>query len=258
MEAWRLIKDNDLEGPENMARDEAILRVLEGGISSAPVLRIYGWKTPTVSLGYLQGSGPFEPSGLPIVRRITGGRAVLHDAEITYSVVAPIEHPQFREGILKTYSAISGCIIRALKVAGLSVEFSKGFSRRSSQKDACFHTPSRFEVLASGKKLVGSSQRRFKRAFLQHGSILFRIDERLNERVFGIDVIKRMVSVSEITSITRDEFSRLLVEGFASGLGADFTESGLTVHEREIKEGLLLSKYSKDEWNLSSGVPIGA
>lgn len=253
MESWRLIRDEPLEGAMNMAVDEALLAALEDGSVERPTLRLYGWKEPTISLGYLQDASPFLGTGLPIVRRITGGRAVLHLTELTYSIIAPIGHPLFSEGILAAYSVISTCIINALRSAGISAEFSRGSSRREPGRSACFHTPSRFEVLVGGKKLVGSSQRRFKAAFLQHGSILFGLDAQLNEKVFGPDVVGRMAAFSPYSPIGKDEFAGLLADEFAKGLGAVFTVGALTAEEEALKTSLLGSKYSKDEWNIRGG-----
>ena len=175
--------DGDLPGHENMARDSSILRSLEEGVGE-PTVRLYGWSSPAISIGYLQGADPFRGLGLPVVRRVTGGRAVVHSSEVTYSVTGLIDSPLFSGGIMSAYSAISACIIAALKDAGVEADYSRG-ALEGKRSEACFYSPSRYEVLVNGRKLVGSAQRRLKRAFLQHGSILMAIDEELNHRVFG-------------------------------------------------------------------------
>lgn len=249
MARWRLITDPGLKGAENMAVDEAVLRAADSTPGTAPTLRVYGWSEPTVSIGYLQKSAPFLSCGLPVVRRITGGRAVLHSSELTYSIVAGTGQPPFDGGITAAYSFISRCIIEALKEAGVEAEFARA-SGASGGKDACFHTPSRYEVLVDGRKLVGSSQRRFKNSFLQHGSILLGPDTSMNTRVFGPEVVGRMASLSEFSSMGAEEFRSSFVRAMARGLGAEFTVSGLSETEALIKDELQRTKYSSDEWNI--------
>lgn len=254
MDRWRLILDPDLSGQENMAIDESILRISDSGGAITPTLRIYGWKAPTISIGYLQKAGPLEASGLPVVRRITGGRAVLHDIEITYSIVAGLEAYPFSGGITSSYSAISRCIISALKGRGVEASFSRGGKAGGAEKDACFYAPSRYEVLVDGRKLVGSSQRRFKRCFLQHGSILLGVNEELNEKVFGRGVIERMAWLDGLGVDDKEAFKKALVDSMAEGLDASFTQERLTDEEEALKEGLIKDKYTREEWNLS---PLG-
>lgn len=255
MDKWRLIVDPDLPGVENMARDEVLVMSAETGAADMPVLRLYGWSEPTISIGYVQEAGTLAESGLPVVRRITGGRAVIHDDEVTYSLTAPLSHPLFTGGITGTYKVISGCIVAALKDIGViaSLSRSTGRGRGTGHREACFHTPSRSEVLVDGRKLVGSSQRRFKRAFLQHGSILFCIDQPAHERAFGPGVVERMASVSSFSRAGKEEFKAALISSFSEGLGVRFVEGGLATGEREAVEGLLACRYSTPEWNVGRG-----
>lgn len=231
---WRLIVDDDLPGHENMARDSSILHALEEG-SGVPTLRLYGWDTPTISIGYLQGPAPFQGLGLPVVRRITGGRAVVHSREITYSVTGLMDSPLFSGGIMAAYSVISACIISALNDAGVNATYSRG-AASGDRSEACFHTPSRYEVLINGRKLVGSAQRRLKRAFIQHGSILMDTDDELNYRVFGAGISGRMAGVSEFSPVKPERLKELLVERFARGFGVSFKPSGLTGAEMKASE----------------------
>lgn len=249
MARWRLITDPGLKGAENMAVDEAVLRAADSAPGAAPTLRVYGWSEPTVSIGYLQKAAPFLSCGLPVVRRITGGRAVLHSSELTYSIVASAGDAPFDGGITAAYSFISRCIIEALREAGIKAEFARG-SAAPGGKDACFHTPSRYEVLVDGRKLVGSSQRRFKNCFLQHGSILLGVDKGMNTLVFGPDVAGRMASLSEFSSMGAEEFRSSFIRAMARGLGAEFTVSGLGEEESLIKDELERTKYSSADWNI--------
>lgn len=233
---WRLILDDDLPGHENMARDSSILQALEDG-SGIPTLRVYGWNAPTISIGYLQGPAPFLGLGLPVVRRITGGRAVVHSREITYSVTGLMGSPLFSGGIMSAYSVISSCIIAALNDAGVEATYSRG-AASGDRSEACFHTPSRYEVLIHGRKLVGSAQRRLKRAFIQHGSILMDTDDELNYRVFGKSVSGKMAGVSEFSSVRPEKLKELLVERFARGFGVSFKVGGLKCEELKASEAL--------------------
>ncbi|MBI2399825.1 MAG: lipoate--protein ligase family protein, partial [Deltaproteobacteria bacterium] len=136
---WRLILDDDLPGHVNMARDSSILQALEAG-SGVPTLRIYGWDAPTISIGYLQSPDPFPGLGLPVVRRITGGRAVVHFSEVTYSVTGLMDSPLFSGGVMAAYSVISSCIISALNDAGVEATYSRG-AASGDRSAACFHPP---------------------------------------------------------------------------------------------------------------------
>ena len=128
---FRLILDPPKSGAENMAIDEALLRNMEEGVlSGAPelsILRVYSWSEPTLSIGYMQKAGAFKDVGdLPIVRRITGGRAVLHDSELTYSLICPSTNPIFAQGIEGAYRLVSTAIVESLKGFGIDATFQKG------------------------------------------------------------------------------------------------------------------------------------
>jgi lipoyl(octanoyl) transferase len=253
---WRLIIDPDLCGPENMAVDEAISRVMDSNNGvTAPTFRLYGWKEPTISIGYMQEEDRFTRSGLPVVRRITGGRAVLHDMEVTYSVVTGSGNPLFALGIDGAYSLISGCIVNALKDVGIEAGFSRGVKgSKGAGRDACFYTPSKHEVIIDGRKLVGSSQRRFKNAFIQHGSIIFNIDRELNSSVFGRGVIERMAWIEALRPVDKETFRAALVRRFAEGLDAIFEKGGLSGAEEKVKREVLEGKYlSRVPWNADRG-----
>ncbi len=240
-----------------MAVDEAILGLFGSlaaeGLAPVPTLRLYSWKRPTISIGYTQKSRLFRclKNPLPVVRRLTGGRAVLHTKEITYSVVASTEDPLFASGIGAAYSVISSAIVGALKGLGIEASLSrKEDGEGSSNKEACFHAPSRYEVIAGGGKLAGSAQRRFKGVFLQHGSILFDVDEELNAELFGRDVVDSMNWVKRLApAIDIDVLRRLLVLSMAEELSAEFKESTLTPPEKLLAERLAREKYTDLDWN---------
>ena len=254
MDAWRLIIDPALDGPENMAVDEAILAAARSGSATLPTLRFYGWAAPTISVGYLQDAGPFTCFGLPVVRRITGGRAVLHDMELTYSVVAGEGSGVFSGGMTLGYAVISKAIVAALSDVGIDASFSPAKRALKGYKSsACFHSPSRYEILAGGRKLVGSSQRRYKDAFLQHGSILYDVDAGLNARVFEGELTGRITWIKAWSLVELEDFREALVERMAGALDASFSVGGLTPSECSLKNELAANKYSDDGWNLYRG-----
>jgi lipoate-protein ligase A len=249
MDIWRLLIDAPGGAHENMAKDEAMLIAHDSGVFIAPTLRLYSWEAPSISIGRMQEAGTFAEKGLPIVRRATGGRAVLHDAEITYSIVAGNHAPFFSKGIRDTYFIISTIIAGALKEAGVPAEVSK-VAAGAGDKEACFSAHSRFEVIVNGKKLVGSAQRRIKDSFLQHGSIVLDIDPGLHDHVFGPRAKDAMTSLASLGVKDHKGFLEAIVKGLSKGLGIEFYPAGLSKEEELLKGRLLCSKYSTHEWNM--------
>ncbi len=252
---WRLIVDGKGSAPFNMAKDEAILRGLEQG-RGQPCLRLYEWQRPAVSIGRHQSikslRGVIDDFGLPVVRRITGGRGVLHYSELTYSVVCDSSHELFSYGIHGAYRAISQCIVDALQVVGVDAELTLvGSSRGQLKKDSCFHAPARFEVMAGGRKIVGSSQRRFKGALLQHGSILFGMDKAMTDGVFGQGASERMSWVSEFTGSSIEDLKEVLSQKVAAGLGVKLEESEPCDREEALIGALERTRYLTSAWNTS-------
>lgn len=166
--------DGPRSGAENMRRDRELLARLETDPTADPVLRIYGWSPPAVSLGFHQNESPLDPlvlraRGIEQVRRPTGGAAVLHHEEITYAVIGPLGLDGLGRGVLSIHDGIA----RALRAAlvGLGVQARLGGSGRPTDF-ACFAAAGGHEITVDGRKLVGSALRRGRRAFLQHGSLL--------------------------------------------------------------------------------------
>ena len=179
---WRLIEDGPGDGRLNMATDRAILTACDQGQAPA-TLRLYGWDKPTLSLGFSQNESrdvdriQCERKNIPVVRRFTGGRALLHHHEFTYSLVAPIPHPGFPGNLTGAFCAVSKAVMVSLRNAGVFNPEIIGKRKRNSapntgRSPACFSLPNRWEIIVRGKKLAGSAQRRLSGAFLQHGSIL--------------------------------------------------------------------------------------
>ena len=175
---WRLIEDGPLDGKLNMAIDRAILTACERGQAPA-TLRLYGWEKPTLSIGYSQNEFKdvdkvqCEQKNIPIVRRFTGGRALLHQYELTYSLVAPIPHSLFPGNLTEAFGAVSKAVIASLKQAGVSQLEMVGKSQRGAghiRSPACFSASNHWEIAVAGKKLVGSAQRRLKGTASNSGS----------------------------------------------------------------------------------------
>ncbi|MBK8270325.1 MAG: lipoate--protein ligase family protein [Planctomycetes bacterium] len=219
MQEIRLLIDSPLHGPANMARDEVLLQPCEAH-ASGPVLRFYAWCPPTISLGYFQDIVDFEtqPSpinGLDVVRRTTGGGAILHDLEVTYSLVLPIDHTLIHNKPNRLYSLAHDAIIRAMDGEARLYGCGNGACDESAQRGPffCFARRHGLDVVIHDgagtngvSKIAGSAQRRTRRAVLQHGSIM--LDSRFAQQPIArwkqvdprIDVaraIKRLVSAFE-------------------------------------------------------------
>jgi len=164
-----------------MAVDEAILRGVTEQ-TSPPTVRVFGWSRPAITLGFAQRPESVldilgcERDGIPFTRRPTGGRALYHDREIAYSVTGLVTDPQLGGDVLTTYRAIGRILRDALIELGFDAVVSKTKPATTQASTGnprpCFASVSRYELTVSGRKVVGSSQRRFRDAFLQQGSIL--------------------------------------------------------------------------------------
>lgn len=269
MKEWRFLSFQYYNAFENMAIDEAIVRNSQQEICF-PTLRFYSWEKPSVSLGYFQNVEDevnikfCQDMGIPIVRRPTGGKAVLHEGDLTYSVVAQEDNPLFPTGLLGTYQIISRCIATGLAKLGIQADMLKeGRQAVAAELGAlCFSMPSQYELLVEGKKICGSAQMRTKGVFLQHGSLLMEFDPRSS----CLAISKKNGSVSEeaaklkrhVTSIHENmsrktdhsEVCRALASGFEESLGIRLIEGTLTPGEEKLKEQLLQYKYSKRQWNM--------
>lgn len=174
----RIVQDPALTGPVNMGRDEALLTRVGDGVS-APTFRLYQWDPPTISLGYFQHFADFEtlpqPAGnLDVVRRQTGGGAILHDLELTYSLTLPLDHALLAKGPNHLYELAHDAVIACFDELGL-ISTRCGVTDDSGAAKGpffCFARRHCYDVLLGDDKLAGSAQRRTKTAVLQHGSII--------------------------------------------------------------------------------------
>jgi lipoate-protein ligase A len=174
---WHLIIDPPASGAVNMARDRMLLDQLLRGERPA-TLRFYGWSPPCISLGLGQREEILDleavrRAGLDVVRRPTGGQALLHDRELTYSVVASLQDPVVGGTLMRSYHAISEALLAGLRQIGISGEGAPCEPRPAlGLTPVCFASASAEEVLVGGRKLLASAQWRTRGAFLQHGSLL--------------------------------------------------------------------------------------
>ena len=236
MSIWRFIDSGPASGAENMAVDEGLLReaVTPGAL---PVLRFYTWSPPAVSLGRFQdkeravNAEACQQRGFDIVRRITGGRAVLHCDELTYSVIARSDSDLFPNDILGTYKVIATGLLAGLHELGIVAEMVSrsgrhaGMVKSSPQEPACFSSPSWYELLVKGRKIIGSAQRRVGGAFLQHGSILIGYDPALEAEVIpggGMSDAVTCVRAELGREVGPEDVKRAFREGFARALDVQF------------------------------------
>lgn len=291
---WRLLHSGHLPGALNMAIDEAILlSVAQGG---PPTLRFYGWDPPAISLGTFQDAqreidlATCKSLGVDVVRRPTGGRAVLHDVEVTYSLILPEDNDTVPKGITESYRAVSEGMVKGLDALGLDVKMvslrRKGESPppleqtasskrytitvdapdKRSTSAACFDAPSWYEVTVDGKKIVGSAQMRRFGVLLQHGSIPLELEA---DKLFACLKFPSQAArarakdafLTKATSIRAAlgrpvsfmETSEAVAKGLAEALGVGFVEGELTRKERQTAEELARTKYSRLDWHKEKG-----
>ena len=272
-EVWRFIDSGNCSPSFNMALDEALLDWHSEG-KIPPVIRFYGWNPPTLSVGYFQkvekeiDMEAVKEHGLGFVRRPTGGRGVLHEHELTYSVIVSEDHPEMPKSVTEAYRVISEGILKGFHHLGLEAYFAvpKTVEERDALKNprsaVCFDAPSWYELVVEGRKVAGSAQTRQKGVILQHGSILLDLDE---DKLFSLfkysneRVKERMkkafkdkaVAINAISPrrITLEEAKEAFNKGFAEGLNIDLESYQLTEEEIAYVQKIAKERYESDEWN---------
>lgn len=270
---WYFIDSGDCSPAFNMALDEALLTWHSEG-KIPPTIRFYGWAPPTLSIGYFQkvdreiNLNAVNKHGLGFVRRPTGGRGVLHEHELTYSVIVREDYPEMPKTVTEAYRFISEGILKGFHLLGLQAKFA--VPRSDAEKEAlkdprssvCFDAPSWYELVVEGRKVAGSAQTRQKGVILQHGSILLDLDEdklfnlfkypnqRVKERMQHAfknkavainDISRRRITLAE----AKDAFHR----GFAEGLKITLERFELTSEQLIEVQELAKTRYESDEWN---------
>lgn len=255
---WRLLLHPAADGAWNMAVDEAILESYADSTEPlAPTLRLYGWRPPALSLGRGQRAhGAHDPRflercGIDLVRRPTGGRAVLHEHERTYAVIGRLGVPPFSGGVIETYARVAEALVAAMRSLGVPAQIaSRENGRRTDPGPACFTMVSAHEVTAGGRKLIGSAQLRRRGAFLQHGSIPLRCDP---QRLAG--AVGSPSAADGFTDLGRElgrvpgtsRLDRVLAKAFAQVFSARLAPGELSAREN-TRAQLLRHKYGSAAW----------
>lgn len=265
-ETWNYMESGLCTPAYNMAMDEALMN-WQRKTGMPPVLRFYGWAPAGISVGFFQklnGSIDLEAAanlGIPLVRRQTGGKAVLHDQELTYSVVIPEKHPSMPKSVKEAYLVITRGLLDGYWNLGIKAELAAEGKRSKASSAVCFEEPSWHELTVDGRKAAGSAQTRKQGIILQHGSIPLELDE---SRLFELFVYpneavkerarnafrKRAVAINDLLEEPAD-FSKVQA-AFKSGF-----ETGLNIRLEKFEPPpelleevrLLKAKYESMEWN---------
>jgi lipoyl(octanoyl) transferase len=267
MDTWRLLITPPARGAWNMALDEAILEACGRG-HSLPTLRLYAWEPPCLSLGYAQPLTDVDlvrlrSLGWDLVRRPTGGRAVLHTDELTYSVIAPPDEPRLAGSVLESYNRLAQALLSALRSLGLPADIQDKKDRPVARNTnpVCFEIPSTYEITVSGKKLIGSAQARRSDGVLQHGAIpltgdLSRIlqvlafkDEGSRPRA-AQRLLTRAATIETLLGrlVSWDEMARAMIASFSSVLSIALHPADLSPSEQDRARELVEKKYAHPDW----------
>lgn len=261
---WRYLQTGYNRGSHNMALDEVLLRSVQICHHTAAV-RVYGWRPRAISVGY--GQDVLQDIDVEkcirtrtdIVRRLTGGRAVLHDEEVTYSVVAPGDDPVIGGNVSETYRRIGQALICGLTHLGVQADMHRS-AATGARSPSCFSSTGRYEVMLQGRKIIGSAQRRIGAAILQHGSLLTGPGYRSLAEFLRPDTSSprcerwrdSVTTLSEILSKRPSlrQVSEALRWGFEETFGVQLVEDTLTEDEHRMAAELMDERYGRDEWNL--------
>jgi lipoate-protein ligase A len=266
---WRLIDTGAANGAWNMAVDEAILESIHRE-EAPPTLRLYTWEPPCLSLGYAQPFSDVDAKrlterGWDVVRRMTGGRAILHTDELTYSVTGPKDEPRLEGGVLASYRRLSQALLQALlqlEVPAEALPEPETSSGNPEQKDAiCFKVPSNYEITVGGKKLIGSAQARKKAGVLQHGSLplygdLGRIAQALvfpdeaTRSAAARRLLGRATTVERAVGrvLTLETVKAAFIDAFSEALNLTLVPAELSEAEQSRAQALVKEKYAHPSW----------
>jgi lipoate-protein ligase A len=251
---WLFLDDGQKSGAENMAADEFILKRVKRPDVGA-ILRLYSFAPPAISIGFHQDPDSvlnidaLRRDEIHLVRRITGGRALLHDEEITYCIAASTEEEVFKSGLRERFMSVSEALTEALAVLGVKARISRGKkeSRNREMTSPCLISVSRHEITAGGRKIVASAQRSSGTAFIQHGSILLgagskRISKYLKGDWGNLD--RHVTSIFEETGISPGygKCVEAIKKGFAGKFGVRFENLNLS---RRDKSEIVAAAFKK-------------
>ncbi|MEI4771404.1 biotin/lipoate A/B protein ligase family protein [Psychrobacillus sp. FJAT-51614] len=270
---WYFINSGPCSPSYNMALDEALLDWHSEGLIP-PVIRFYEWNPATLSIGYFQSVekeidlDAVNRLGLGFVRRPTGGRGVLHEHELTYSVIVTESYPDMPATVTEAYRVISEGLLLGFQNLGLDAYFSipdteeKKQNLKKPKSAVCFDSPSWYELVVEGKKVAGSAQTRQKGVILQHGAILLDLDEdkliqtfkfssdALRDRVKA-SLSKKAVAINKISQnpVTIDECKKAFKKGFEDALQIELVEFTLSEEQELYVNELQKNRYDNNQWN---------
>ncbi len=249
-ETWRFLVTNGNNAYRNMAIDKAILMANSKGLVP-PTVRFYYWEPSAITIGYFQSLeeeidlDKCKSYGVDYVRRITGGGAVFHEHELTYSIVVSESHGEIPKNIMDSYGRICGAIIKGLKNFGI---------------DSIYHPIN--DILSNGKKISGNAQTRKYKTVLQHGTIILDVDvekmfsllrvpnEKIKDKLIS-DVKQRVTSVKHILGrgVSFDEIVKDMKKGFEEEFNVDLVLGNLTDEEKSFSDEFEKNCFSLKEWN---------
>lgn len=247
---WRLLLTGHSDAFTNMAVDESIM-IHVGEDASPPTIRLYGWNPPAVSIGYFQGLEEevalkaCNERGVDCIRRITGGGAVFHEKEVTYSLAVHETNPIIPQNMLESYMIICQGVIEGLNGLGIAAQF----------------VPLN-DIIVGGKKISGSAQTRRNHSVLQHGTVLMDTDvekmfsllkvpsEKIKDKLIE-NVKERVTSITSAVSknVEFDDVCAALAKGFERSLEIELVQGQLSTTEKELAEEIRKDRYTNPEWN---------
>ncbi len=260
---WRLIDTGSCPGRDNMAIDEALFRCFDPA-ESTPVLRLYGWQPPALSLGRFQKAFDdldltrCDKDNLAVVRRITGGGAIYHADELTYSLVCSTSHIPPASTVKDSFRILTSFLLGFYRSLGLNpsyaVDLATPGSRLGERTPLCFAGKESYDIVVNGRKIGGNAQRRSRHLIFQHGSVP--LNDRLTD---GLVYLKNSPELagqaatslsSQGVTFVENDLKQILKQQFEQNLGVTLRTDVLTVEEERISKRLAEGKYLSRRWNL--------
>ena len=249
-EQWRLLLTGFNTASANMAVDRAVLVANSEG-KVPPTVRFYGWMPPAISIGYFQSLtdeidlDACKKLGVNYVRRITGGGAVFHDKELTYSIVIPESHPEIPKNIMESYGRICGAVMKGLQHLGIESEYA----------------PIN-DIVTGGRKISGNAQTRKLETVLQHGTVLMDVDvdkmfsllkvpnEKIKDKLIA-DVKQRVTSIRHLLGkdVRFEEVAEAMKKGFEEEFHVELIEGKLSKEELALAKKFEKECFSAKDWN---------
>lgn len=272
-ETWYFINSGPCRPSFNMALDEALMDWHSEG-SIPPVIRFYEWNPATVSIGYFQRAErdidlqAVKEQGLGFIRRPTGGRAVLHEHELTYSIIVSEQYPNMPKTVTEAYRVLSEGLLEGFRNLGMDAYFSvpeteeQQADLKKPKSAVCFDAPSWYELVVEGKKVAGSAQTRQKGVILQHGAILLDMDQEKLLSVFNFaseeekekmraKLPEKAVAINDLVSepMTIAQCVKAFKKGFEQSLTISLEPYTLTEEQLQYVVALEEKKYLTEDWN---------